>query len=55
MGEGESSLEERKEDADDSSDEADQIVPMEYSSNASSGSGPDAGTSGSGAAQPESE
>ena len=58
MGEGESSLEERKEDADDSSDEPDQIVPMEYSSNApSSGSGPDAGTagSGSGAAQPESE
>ena len=57
MGEGESSLEERKEDADDSSGEADQIVPMEYSSNASSGSGPDAGTSGSGsgAAQPESE
>ena len=57
MGEGESSLEERKEDADDSSDEADQIVPMEYSSNASSGSGPDAGTSGSGsgAAQPESD
>ena len=58
MGEGESSLEERKEDADDSSAEPDQIVPMEYSSNASSsGSGPDAGTagSGSGAAQPESE
>ena len=57
MGEGESSLEERKEDADDSSDEADQVVPMEYSSNASSGSGPDVGTSGfgSGAAQPESE
>ncbi|WP_296102808.1 ATP-dependent Clp protease ATP-binding subunit [uncultured Corynebacterium sp.] len=57
MGEGESSLEDRKDDADDSSDEADQIVPMEYSSNASSGSGPDAGTSGSGsgAAQPESE
>lgn len=58
LGEGESSLEERKEDADDSSDEPDQIVPMEYSSNASSsGSGPDAGTagSGSGAAQPESE
>lgn len=58
MGEGESSLEERKGDADDSSDEPDQIVPMEYSSNASSsGSGPDAGTagSGSGAAQPESE
>ena len=58
MGEGESSLEERKGDADDSSDEPDQIVPMEYSSNASSsGSGPDAGTagSGSGTAQPESE
>lgn len=58
MGEGESSLEERKEDADDSSDEPDHIVPMEYSSNASSsGSGPDAGTagSGSGAAQTESE
>ena len=57
MGEGESSLEEHKDDADDSSDEADQIVPMEYSSNASSGSGPDGGTSGSGsgAAQPESE